>query len=727
MRFIVYDVEEFANSIKSNILAYDVETTGLDYVTDRIIALSFADDEDEWYLDEEVLGQFGSDVWGKLQNTFASTMLISHNTPFDMYMTRKAMTECGVQFGYPDGRWFDTMSMAALNDENLIGAKLPIDDEHTVGCLSLKALSYAYLGRMPRVWNEDFPNWTLEERMNYTCDDTRNTYDLFYFLMGELRKKNLLDYYLSLVSPLSGVVEHMERRGIKVDTAALLKAQGELEGKIDEILVSMRGVLPPVEKEVYSMEAYPGTKAEAWKDLGTISEDCLPLPEDVKMLKLGGISTSKSNLEVLHGYTSTNPLWSKFTQVLFEEPNPQSNQQLGVYLTNKGYKLPITKTGQASVSEEVLDSLMSKYPNEPLWNYVLSLRSARKLKSTYVDNLLEFTWEDGRVHPEWNVAGTVTGRFSCSSSRKGCSLHPRGPAGQTIPRPDTIEEAGWLYNPRSWFVAEEGKVLCIADLSQAEVRMLAAMSGDMVLKEVLDSGKDIHTSNAERMVELRWPGKWATLSDDDKKNWRRKAKAVTFGTMYGIAAPALSQRLSISNQEGQELLESFYGVYKRVAEWKKEQSTYLERYGYVTTLYGRRRSPVLIQDMPKVAAFGSDKLVQQRRRQLWLAELERECEKSGFDPHEVDSKMWFARAERQAHNVCIQGSVAEIINRGLVMLVDAGWDLLAQIHDEIIVELPNDEAEKERLTEFLKECFEVEINGVKFVLDIHFGESWAAK
>jgi len=61
------------------------------------------------------------------------------------------------------------------------------------------------------------------------------------------------------------------------------------------------------------------------------------------------------------------------------------------------------------------------------------------------------------------------------------------------------------------------------------------------------------------------------------------------------------------------------------------------------------------------------------------------------------------------------------------MLVDAGWDLLAQIHDEIIVELPNDEAEKERLTQFLKECFEVEINGVKFILDIHYGESWAAK
>jgi len=132
-------------------------------------------------------------------------------------------------------------------------------------------------------------------------------------------------------------------------------------------------------------------------------------------------------------------------------------------------------------------------------------------------------------------------------------------------------------------------------------------------------------------------------------------------------------------------------------------------------------------DCPKVTVKkgAPDYIRQQMLLVLWQAEYDFECKKSGFDAQNVEEREAVSRSIRQAINFNIQGSVAEYVNVGLIAVIKQGYKLLGQVHDEILVEINDNEDERRQLKEFLSKQFEKELNGVKFILDCKFGKTWA--
>ena len=719
-------VEEAQND---KYIAVDIETTGLDLVTSEITGLGFATETGAWYVDfAELPDPLG--IWTTVLPLFhlGTHILISHNTSFDMYFIHRDMVAMGLAPNFYEVclHWWDTLSMAAFVDENIIGVKIPLVQEDTtvraVGALSLKALSLIYLGRNQRLWSADFDSWPVEERATYGEADVRNTYDLAMVFADYLKSIGLLDYCQKYLVPMSFVTCRMQDLGIAVDIPKLLEVQEELKAEIETAYTATAAVMPPQETISVDLSKYAGSKAELQEQLLAIVS--LVGAPDEYMLASGKVSTSKAKMSKLYKETQDNPFWNQVLTYEFSPANPNSYSQLGDYFLAKGYRLPMTPAGNYSVSADILMEVAKQHPEDAIWEYLFKMRKLEKLDGTYVSSLLEFAWEDDTVHPEWNQAGTVTGRYSAHTSTQNKVLqHKRGPAFQTIPRPDTIQEAGWEHNPRAWFIARPGYQLCVADLSQAEVRMLAVMSQDPALMAVMTSGEDLHSSIASRV----WGARWDAASDAQKKVLRTNTKQATFGTIYGIGPTKLSEKLGILYEEAEALLGDFYDSFPQVSVWKQVEATQLLRHGHVVSLLGRRRQPILIQKPPRVtgAPGTREREVQKLRETLWKAEYDAACAKSRFDPETVEPRELEGRAIRQAVNFEIQGSVAEVVNYGLWRLVLAGYRVLAQVHDEVIVEVLNREEDRTELERLLREVYEIDIRGVPFVLDVHFGPSWA--
>lgn len=656
------------SSLGEGPLVVDLETTGLDMLDSEVIGIGLATADCALYLDLLTMdASLHRQVWQEVYDVLSGRLMVAHNAPFDLYFLKREFHSWLNQSLQLQGVW-DTMSMAALLDENLIGVRIDIEGKQ-VGALSLKALSRLFLGRHQRVYSADFANWTPEERLEYGLADVRNTYDLAVKFAHMLEKDDLLSYYSTYVSPTVYITNALEENGMTIDRPKLLETRELVDKEIQEYLQEIQNLIPPTPEVV--------TKGRGK---------------------------------------------NKTTKTVMVPFNPNSYAQLGEYLAAKKYRLPLTSTGKPSVGMETLEDLFVKYPDEPLWKPLFKMRRLAKLQGTYIDACLEMAWEDDTVHPEWNSTGTVTGRYSCSTSGKNKEMrHKRGPALQTIPRPDTLLEAGWEYNPREWFIAREGKTLCVADLSQAEVRMLAVRCKDKALIEAVNSGEDIHTSVAKRVFK-----DWDKMDDATKKRHRQAAKMVTFGIMYGIGAYGLANRLGVSQDEAEKLLSDFYATFPGVLEWKQHESFKLLRSGSVTTLFGRKRSPALLKKPPRITAKPHTAEWEQQKlmESLWKLEYDFALEKSHFSEG-VDDEQLEARAVRQAINFEIQGSVAELINQGLYAMIQRGYILQAQIHDEVVIEGEDTDEWKQQAERDIRDVFDVEIEGVRFRADVHFGATWA--
>ena len=315
------------------------------------------------------------------------------------------------------------------------------------------------------------------------------------------------------------------------------------------------------------------------------------------------------------------------------EFNIQSPKQLGEILFET-LGLPAgkkTKTGY-STNVEVLEKLRGKHP---IIEQIMEYRMLTKLESTYADGLLKVVAADGRVHTTFQNTVTATGRLSSTD-----------PNLQNIPvRTELGSEI------RKMFVSPPGCVLVDADYSQIELRVLAHMADDKAMQEAFRSGVDIHTATASQVFDLP--------VTEITPQLRRAAKAVNFGIVYGISEFSLAEDIGVSRWEARAYIDNYLTRYHGVRDYMRDVVEHAKTDGYVATLYGRRR---------------------------WLPELH-------------DGKYMVRQAaERMAMNAPIQGTAADVIKLAMLR-VDRALKaeglrarLVLQVHDELIVECPQDEA-----------------------------------
>ena len=347
--------------------------------------------------------------------------------------------------------------------------------------------------------------------------------------------------------------------------------------------------------------------------------------------------------------------------------NINSTQQLGRILFD-GDKLGLppvkkTKTGY-STNAEVLEKLRGQHP---IIDKILEYRQYTKLKSTYVDGLGKVIAPDGRIHTSFQNTVTATGRLSSAE-----------PNLQNIP---VRTELG--AELRKMFVAPAGKVLVDADYSQIELRLLAHIAGDEHMIEAFRSGEDIHTVTAAQV--------FGVPVDQVTRHMRSSAKAVNFGIVYGISAFSLSQDIGVPTYEAKEYIEKYFARFSGVHAYMTDVVSRAKADGYVTTLFGRRR---------------------------WLPELK----SSNFNTRSF--------GERVALNMPIQGTAADIMKLAMIhvhsRLREEGLQarLILQVHDELIVECPEEEAEAVKAL-LSREMESVARLSVPLIADAAAGRSWA--
>lgn len=346
------------------------------------------------------------------------------------------------------------------------------------------------------------------------------------------------------------------------------------------------------------------------------------------------------------------------------EFNIGSPKQLGSVLFEK-LKLSSakkTKTGY-STNAEVLESLMDKHPIIPL---ITEYRALTKLLNTYVTGLLKVVGEDGRVHSTFKQTETRTGRIS-SAEPNIQNIPVRTPLGREM---------------RRFFTAKDGYLLVDADYSQIELRVLAHISGDEIMKKAFLDGVDIHTVTASQVFNQ--PIEWVT------PDLRSKAKAVNFGIVYGIGAFSLSKDIGVSMTKASEYIRAYLSKYSGIAHYMDKTVAKARHDGYVETMFGRRR---------------------------YIKELA------------AKNKNLQSFGERVAKNTPIQGTAADIIKIAMIRvynkLRESKLDakLILQVHDELIVEAKEDCADK--AAALLKEEMENAVKlTVPMTVDVNIGKTW---
>jgi DNA polymerase I len=344
-----------------------------------------------------------------------------------------------------------------------------------------------------------------------------------------------------------------------------------------------------------------------------------------------------------------------------EKFNISSPKQLGVILFEK-LKLSGNKKGSTSV--EYLKDLIDKHP---IVSLVLEYRKYAKLISTYVDGIINFIHEDGKIHTTFNQATTTTGRLSSSE-----------PNMQNISVRD--EEAKTIR--KAFYYKEKDKYILSLDYSQIELRVLAHLSNSTSFINMFNEGHDIHSETAKKIFHI--VGRGPTSLE------RRKAKAVNFGIVYGISDWGLAEQIDVSPKEAKEIISSFYLEFPEIGEYLNSLVEFAKTHGYATTMFNRRRYLEQIND-------------------------------PSYQIREF--------AKRAAMNAPIQGSAADLIKIAMIKIDDEltknnfKSKLILQIHDEVTLMVYEDEKDKvkELVTKIMENCVKLKVN---LKVDGGYAKTW---
>ncbi|MEJ2623967.1 MAG: DNA polymerase I [Pseudolabrys sp.] len=363
------------------------------------------------------------------------------------------------------------------------------------------------------------------------------------------------------------------------------------------------------------------------------------MPTVLARMERRGIPIDRQVLSRLSGEFAQEQarLADEITEIAGEPINPGSPKQIGDILFGK-FGLPggtKTKTGQWSTGARALEDLAEQHE---LPRKILDWRGVSKLRSTYTEALPNFVNPvTHRVHTSYSLAATTTGRLASSE-----------PNLQNIP---IRTEDGRKI--RKAFIAAPGTKLMSADYSQIELRLLAEIADIATLKKAFQDGIDIHAMTASEMFGV--PVK------DMPPETRRRAKAINFGIIYGISAFGLANQLGIERSEAGDYIKKYFERFPGIRDYMDQTKEDCRRDGYVTTIFGRKcHYPDIKNSNPSIRAFN----------------------------------------ERAAINARLQGTAADIIRRAMIRIepelekAKLSAQMLLQVHDELIFEVPEDEVEK---------------------------------
>ncbi len=392
----------------------------------------------------------------------------------------------------------------------------------------------------------------------------------------------------------------------------------------------------------------------------------LPLVPLLYDIEIAGM---KVDVDVLRGVsdfvtTELETLSERIFAISNREFNINSPKQVGEILQELNIETRHkTATGKISTSKDVLLEIGETYE---IANFIIEYRELDKLKATYADVLPTLIDSDGRIHGNLNQTVATTGRLS-STDPNLQNIPIRTELGQQI---------------RRAFIPEIGCKLISADYSQLELRILAHITRDEVMLKAFQNNEDIHAQTAKLV--------FGAQTGAELKEKRRVAKIVNFAIAYAVEAFGLSQRVGLSRSEAKKVIEDYYETYKGIKKFMDETPELAREQGYVSSIYGRRRPIPSIND-------------------------------KNFNVR--------SRAEREAINMPIQGSASDIVKIAMLK-VDAALrrenlktKMIMQVHDELLLEAPDDEVEK--AMEIVKREMEsAVVLDVPLTVEIGAGNNW---
>ncbi len=344
--------------------------------------------------------------------------------------------------------------------------------------------------------------------------------------------------------------------------------------------------------------------------------------------------------------------------------NIGSPKQIGEILYNKlGLQSKKHSSGNFQTGADVLEQLAEEHP---LPAKILEWRSINKLKTTYTDTLLQQLDKNNRIHTTYDQTNVNTGRLS-SNNPNLQNIPIRSDDGQKI---------------RQCFVAAPKHKLISADYSQVELRLLAVLADVKALKEAFANEIDVHTATAMRVFGLK--------KEEVTPVIRRHAKAINFGVIYGISQYGLSKQIGVSPAEAKQYIDAYFEKMPEIKVFMEKSIDFAHKHGYVVTPFGRKCTIAGINDKnQRIASF----------------------------------------AERAAMNAPLQGGAADIMKRAMNnmhnALIEGNFKskILLQVHDEMVVEAPEDEVEI--VAKLLKQTMESAVNyDVKFTAEVGIGNNW---
>lgn len=426
----------------------------------------------------------------------------------------------------------------------------------------------------------------LESLSEYGCMDTDATLRLGIFFEAKLIKHKLYTLYRQLIMPASNVLQHAEARGLLFDKELNLELHTKYESLIEQYTSEVMS-LPVVQKYEKKLK-----KTRIQKYLESIQAEIEELRDSDKKSAAKSIKNREQKISrILAGEFITGK-----EKKLIEPLNLGSQSQLVglMYTDPKGLRFPILKYTKDKKSKK--ESTNPSTDEETLLNLkqhdkggfivaLLKLRGFKQNYNTFIKGYRELPQSDGRIHPKFNIQGTVTGRLSSSD-----------PNAQQIPKKEVNPDI------KRQFITPPDELLLGCDYSQAELRIMAHLSGDETLLEAFAKGWDPHLAIACQKYGEDYDSILPIYKDETHpryKEWkvkRKQAKQIVFGCIYGIEAPKLSRQLSdpesglvYTPDEAQTFLNDFFKEHPKVKDFMDNQKDFMIENGYVTTLFGRKR------------------------------------------------------------------------------------------------------------------------------------------